>query len=103
MSERPNLFISLSDSESKSRFKNAKELAKLIRNAKRESYPGIPNLTEDYIIVEDEQGQCEVTTYGLDWLELSLLISNKAISLPGATRLQLARLGIFIPEKLTIN
>jgi hypothetical protein len=103
MSERPPIFKSVTDSVSKSRFKDAKELSKLIRGAKRESYPGIPELDDDFIVVEDEQGPCEVSTHSLDWLELSLLIENKLIILPGHTKKQLADARIFIPEKQSIN
>lgn len=102
MSSRPSIFNSVMDSGSKSKFKTPKELAKLIRGAKRECYPGIP-YTNDYITVEDEEGPCDLAAESLDWLELSMLVENKAITLPGKTRLQLALLGIFIPEKSSIN
>lgn len=75
----------------------------MIRSAKRESYPGIPEVKDDYIVVEDEQGPCEVSTHGLDWLELSLLVENKLVTLPGHTKKQLADIGLFIPEKQSIN
>lgn len=103
MSERPTIFKSVTDSASKSKFKDAKELAKMIRSAKRESYPGVPEVNDDYIVVEDEQGPCEVSTHSLDWLELSLLVENKLVTLPGHTKKQLADIGLFIPEKLSIN
>lgn len=102
MSNRPSIFNSVTDSGSKSKFKTPKELSKLIRGAKRECYPGIPHANE-YVIVEDEEGPCDLAPEGLDWLELSLLVENKAVSLPGKTSLQLALLRIFIPEKSSIN
>ena len=103
MSERPTIFKSVTDSASKSKFKEAKELAKMIRGAKKEFFPGIPEVKDDYIVVEDEQGPCEVSTHALDWLELSLLVENKLVTLPGHTKKQLADIGLFIPEKLSIN
>lgn len=102
MSSRPSIFNSVMDSGSKSKFKTPKELAKLIRGAKRECYPGIPYAHEN-IVVEDEEGPCELSPDSMDWLELSLLVENKTISLPGKTRLQLALLGIFIPDKFIVN
>lgn len=102
MSERPNIFKSDWDSDSKSKFKTTQELTKLIRGAKRECYPGIPHLN-DSILVEDEQGVCSVDAEGMDWLELSLLIMNKAVTLPGVTKMQLADLRIFIPEKQNMH
>lgn len=103
MSERPNLFKLVTDSDSKLKFKNAKELAKLIRSAKREFYPGVPEIDDDFIVVEDEEGPCEVSTHSLDWLELSMLVENKLVTLPGHTKKQLADARIFIPEKQSIN
>jgi len=102
MSSRPSIFNSVTDSESSSKFKTPRELSKLIRGAKRECYPGIP-YTDDSVTVEDDQGPCDLEPEGLDWLELSLLVQNKAITLPGKTRLQLALLGIFIPDKYSVN
>jgi hypothetical protein len=102
MSERENLFKSITDSDSKSKYKSTKELSKLIRGAKRECYPGIPHLTE-HIYVEDEQGLCSISPDGMDWLELSLLVMNKAVWLPGQTKRELAELRIFIPEKYSVN
>lgn len=98
MSDRPSIFNSAWESDSKSKFKTTQELTKLIRGAKRECYPGIPEL-EHHIYVEDEQGLCAIEPDGMDWLELSLLIMNKAVSLPGQTRMELADMRIFIPEK----
>lgn len=102
MSERPSIFKSEWDSESNSKFKTPQELTKLIRNAKRESYPGVPILNHP-IQVEDDHGLCEIEPDGMDWLELSLLIMNKSISLPGVTKMQLADMRIFIPEKQNMH
>ena len=102
MSERENLFKSVTDSDSKSKYKTAKDLSKLIRGAKRECYPGIPHLTDE-IYVEDEHGLCAISPDGMDWLELSLLVMNKAVTLPGQTKRELAELRIFIPEKYSVN
>lgn len=102
MSERANLFSSVTESESKSKYKTTKELSKLIRGAKRESYPGVPYPT-DIIYVEDEQGLCSISPDGMDWLELSLLVMNKAVWLPGQTKRELAEMRIFIPEKYSVN
>lgn len=102
MSNRPNLFNTDSESESKSRYKTSQELVKLVRGAKRESYPGIPYLTHA-IVVEDDQGPCTIEPDGMDYLELSLLIVNKQVFLTGHSRAQLADLRIFIPEKLSLN
>ena len=102
MSERPSIFKSEWDSESKSKFKTPQDLSKLIRGAKREAYPGIPELTHP-IHVEDDQGLCEIEPDGMDWLELSLLIMNKTVTLPGVTRMHLADLRIFIPDKQNMH
>ena len=102
MSERPNIFKSELESDSNSKFKTPQELTKLIRGAKREAYPGIPEL--DFpIIVEDDQGTCSIDPDGMDWLELSLLIMNKAVTLPGITKMHLAELRIYIPEKQNMH
>lgn len=98
MSERPSIFKSEWDSESNSKYKTAKELTKLIREAKRECYPGIPEL-DDVLYVEDDSGLCAIDPNGMDWLELSLLVMNKIIVLPGAAKRQLTDLHIHIPEK----
>lgn len=98
MSERASIFKSEWDSESKSKYKNAEELTKLIRNSTRDAYPGIPEL-DSPIYVEDAHGLCQIDPDGMDWLELSLLIMNKAVTLPGSSRMQLAELRIFIPDK----
>lgn len=103
MSERPTIFSLVTDSESKSKYKNAKELAKLIRSAKQECFPGTPQLEDDSIVVEDDQGPCELSTRSIDWLELSLLVENKLVVLPGQTKKQLADARIFIPEVYSIN
>lgn len=102
MSERTSLFNSVSDSEFKSKFKTANELSALIRKAKREYFPGIPNMIED-IIVEDSDGICLISPDGMDFLELSMLIENKLVFLPGKARSQLAELRIFIPDKYSVN
>ena len=102
MSERENLFKSVTESDSKSKYKTSKELSKLIRGAKRECYPGIPHLTES-LYVEDEHGLVAIDPEGMDWLELSLLVMNKEVSIPGQTRRELADMRIFIPEKYTVN
>lgn len=98
MSDRPSIFRSDWESESKSKYKTAKDLTALIRNSKSESYPGIPQLN-DSIIVDDEHGPCSIDPDGMDWLELSLLIMNKVVTVPGITRMKLAELRIFIPDK----
>lgn len=102
MSNRPSIFNSELESESKSKFKTPQELSKLIRSAKRECYPGIPELTHA-IVVEDHEGNCTIEPDGMDWLELSLLVMNKAVFLPGITKMDLADLRIFIPEKQNMH
>lgn len=102
MSERPSIFNTELASGSKSKYKSPNELSKLIRGAKRESYPGIPYLN-DSIKVQDDQGLCEISPDGMDWLELSLLVMNKVVTLPGTARMQLADLNVYIPEKQQIN
>lgn len=102
MSDRPNIFLSDWESESNSKYKTTQELTKIIRGAKREAYPGIPQL--DFpIIVEDDQGACTIDPDGMDWLELSLLIMNKAVTLPGITKMHLAELRIYIPDKQNMH
>lgn len=102
MSDRPSIFLSDWESESNSKYKTTQELTKLIRGAKREAYPGIPQL--DFpIIVEDDQGACTIDPDGMDWLELSLLIMNKAVTLPGITKMHLAELRIYIPDKQNMH
>jgi hypothetical protein len=102
MSNRPSIFLSDWESESNSKYKTTQELTKLIRGAKREAYPGIPQL--DFpIIVEDDQGACTIDPDGMDWLELSLLIMNKAVTLPGITKMHLAELRIYIPDKQNMH
>jgi len=53
----------------------------LIRKAKRESYPGIPYLTES-IEVEDDMGPATIDPEGMELLELSLLVMNQHIRIP---------------------
>ena len=86
------------DSTSKSKYKPLKELTSLIRKAKRESYPGIPYLTES-IEVEDEVGLASIDPEGMDWLELSLLVMNKHVIIPAKTQLVLLKHHIVIPEE----
>lgn len=102
MSERPNLFKSDWASGSGFKYKTPQELAKLIRGSKRECYPGIPHL-DNPIMVEDDHGMCSIDPDGMDWLELSLLIMNKSVTLPGVTKMQLANMRIFIPEKQNMH
>lgn len=102
MSTRPNLFKSESDSDCKSKYKSANELTSLIRGAKRDSYPGIPQLNYP-IIVEDSDGPCEIEPDGMDWLELSLLVMNQIVTIPAITRGELAKLRIFIPDKQNMH
>ena len=102
MSDRPSIFLSDWESESNSKYKTTQELTKLIRGAKREAYPGIPQL-DFSIIVEDDQGACTIDPDGMDWLELSLLIMNKAVTLPGITKMHLAELRIYIPDKQNMH
>jgi hypothetical protein len=87
-----------SESTSKSSYKPLKELTSLIRKAKRESYPGVPYLTES-IEVEDEVGLASIDPEGMDWLELSLLVMNKHVVIPTKTQLILLGYGIVIPEE----
>lgn len=102
MSERASLFNTDWESESNSKYKTPSELTKLIRGAKREAFYGIPYLTHS-IKVEDDHGLCEIEPDGMDWLELSLLVMNQAVSLPGITKKQLADLRIFIPDKQNMH
>jgi len=53
--------------------------------------------------VEDHEGNCTIEPDGMDWLELSLLVMNKAVFLPGITKMDLADLRIFIPEKQNMH
>ena len=87
-----------SDSTSNSKYKPLKEITSLIRKAKRESYPGIPYLTES-IEVEDEMGIASIDPEGMDWLELSLLVMNKHVEIPAKTKLVLLGYGVFIPDE----
>ena len=87
-----------SESASKSSYKPLKEITSLIRKAKRESYPGVPYLTQS-IEVEDEMGLAHIEPEGMDWLELSLLVMNKHVVIPAKTQLVLLGYGIVIPEE----
>lgn len=102
MSERANLFKSESDLDSKSNYKTAQELTRLIRGGKREAFPGIPQLSTP-ILVDDDQGPCEIEPEGMDWLELSLLVMNQVVTIPAATRGKLAKIRIFIPDKQNMH
>lgn len=102
MSERETLFKLVTESESESKYKTTTELSKALRGSKRECYPGIPNLT-DPIYIEDEHGVVSVDPETIDWLELSLLVMNKLVTLPGQTRRELADMRIFIPERYSVN
>lgn len=102
MSERANLFKSESDLDSKSNYKTAQELTRLIRGGKREAFPGIPQLKHD-ILVNDQEGPCTIEPDGMDWLELSLLVMNQLVSIPESTRGELAKIRIFIPDKQNMH
>ena len=83
-------------STSKSSYKPLKDITALIRKATRESYPGVPYLTES-IEVEDEMGLASIDAEGMDWLELSLLVMNQHVSIPYKTQLVLLGYGVVIP------
>lgn len=70
----------------------------LIRKAKRESYPGIPYLTES-IQVEDDMGPATIDPEGMEFLELSLLVMNKHITIPAKSQMILLAHRIYIPEE----
>lgn len=70
----------------------------LIRKAKRESYPGIPYLTES-IEVEDDMGPATIDPEGMELLELSLLVMNQHIRIPAKSQMILLSHRIYIPTE----